>query len=122
MIISKTNVRYITGTAKKVEGKTVAIKFRIFAENEAILKDVTDRLKIKATGIVGKLVSGAKYNGWDLKLNRFYREFITKNRAEFQDAFKAAKKSAITASNLALVLAESAKETAAKAKEKKGKK
>ena len=72
LAITKTNVRYITGSAKKSEGKTVAIKFRVFAETEAILADVTKRLKIKATGVKGKL-TGSKFNGWDLKLNRYFK-------------------------------------------------
>ena len=120
LAISKTNVRYITGSAKKLNKVTIAIKFRVFAENVEILKAVTSLLKLKATGEEGKNPT-RKFNGWDLKENLFFKEYITKNRAEFQDAFKIAKKTAIEASTKALELALTVKPDGKKAKEAKKK-
>jgi len=117
--VSKTNVRYITGSAKKSDGKTVAIKFRVFAENNEILKSVTSRLtKLKPTGEEGKLATN-RFNGWDLKLNTYFKEYVTKNRAEFQDAFKAAKRAAIEAGRVVEAVKPEAKKDEKKGKAKK---
>ncbi len=114
--ITKTNVRYITGSSKKEAGKVVSIKFRVFGETKEIVELVSSKLKkLKETGINGKLTI-PKYNGWNLKKNVFFREFITKDRKEFQDAFKTAKRGLIETSRKALEVALEAKEKVEKAK------
>jgi len=94
-LVSKTNVRYLTTGSKTVAKTVVAIKFRIFGETPALLKAVTDLMgKTPITDQEGKLAS-PKYSGWDLKKCLYFKEYITKDRATFQDAFKLAKKTAI---------------------------
>lgn len=107
-IITMRNVRYITGNSKKTDGVVTAQKMLIFAENESILDKVSKLMTIKPSNAKVQKHPG-KYHGWDVSKTPVAIEFTTQNRQVFQKLFKAAKKSAITASNLALQVALNAK-------------